>query len=165
LQFTAKKSLAMKWYLFFRLGCAWNLSTFQGAGYVQPLTAAGVSYMINSRNMLLAQLFGNYTFYETTWTLDTLYAGNSGNIRSIRMKDQKIPNTPFGTLYTDYDRELTLNMHLHFIYMFTLFGRGDPHSVYFSHYMSVMFEWNNKQPFTLIRRFFSALNRKLLVKR
>lgn len=148
LQFTAKKNVTSKWYLFFKLGCAWNLSTLKGDGYVQPHTTAGASYIINSRNMLFAQLFGNYTFYETTWIPSDTPPGNRGNGKGngndSPMNDLDLSGTPFVTLYTDYDRELSTNWHLHFIYMFTLFGREDPHSVYNSHYLSILIEWNSE---------------------
>ncbi|MCW8966021.1 MAG: hypothetical protein OQK82_04950 [Candidatus Pacearchaeota archaeon] len=132
--------------LFFKLGCAWNLSSFEGGGYIQPNAAGGATYIINNKTMLLTQLFGSYGIYETTRIPVTIPAGKKGNgrIRDTVLYDATIPDMPFATLFIDVDRELSLSTHIHFMYMLTLFGRGDPVFMNFSHQLSVMIDWNYK---------------------
>jgi hypothetical protein len=140
------KMISSKLYIFIKIGCSWNISNFEGAGYIQPVVTGGTSVSINDKNFLLVQLYGAYSFYETMKMPVPVRAGKNGNGKVIDtlMYDLSIPGTPFASLYCDYDRELSPAIHFHFIYMPVLFGSGKPYSLHLSHRLSIMFEWRRK---------------------
>ena len=142
---TANLALSATWQLFFKFGCAWNLSNFKGGGYLQPNAAGGATCIFNKKSMLLTQLFGSYSFYETARIPVQFPPGKSkkGKKNKPSMNDTTTSDMPFATLYTDYNRELSSGTHIHFMYMLTLFGRGNPISVNLSHQLAVMLDWSN----------------------
>lgn len=129
------------WYLFAKIGGVWNISTVDGAGYLQPLASAGASCELNDRNMLIAHLYGAYSFYESKLISTFVPRGKSGKVDTLFSR-VPVSRTPFATLYGDYDREIVPPLHVHAFYMFSLFKRGEPYTLYRSHQIGISLECN-----------------------
>ena len=133
--------------VFFKIGCSWNISNTEGAGYVQPLVAGGLSIPFKERNLLLFQVFAAYSLYKSTRipVLTTVGRGRWGKkTDTLVTYELSVPRIPFASLYCGYDRELTQHLNMHFYYIATLFGRGRPDSLLLSHQSGILFSWCRK---------------------
>jgi hypothetical protein len=126
-----------------KIGVAWNVSNRKGAGYIQPLAGSSVTWAVNEKNLLLFQLFATYSYYEPmdipVWV--TIQRGKSGKEKDTLSYILSEPEVPYATLYCGFDREMSVHTNVHFYYMVTLFGRGQPHSLSVSHHTGILYTW------------------------
>jgi hypothetical protein len=130
-----------------KIGCSGNISTLEGASYIQPRIATGMSIPFSDRNLLLLQLFAAYSLYKPAAEPVTIVTGRGrwGKKTDTLVTYQLTePRIPLVSLYCGYDRELTSHMNLHFYYMATFFGRGRPDSMQLSHQSGIIFSWSRK---------------------
>lgn len=143
-QFRLRRCNSARLHSFVRIGCSWNISNTEGAGYVQPFAADGMTLAVDERNLLLFHLFAAYSFYKPM-NISVLVPGRGqGKNATVITYELSEPRIPFATLYCGYDRELTLHASFHFYYMAVLFGRGEPGSLLFSHQTGIIFSWRRK---------------------
>jgi hypothetical protein len=147
LQFKINRQIFTNIDAFLKTGCSWNISNTQGAGYVQPLAAAGITMVMNEKKMLIFQLFTSYSFFKPSNVpvLVTVGRGRWGKkTDTLTTYTLSIPRIPFTSLYCGYDWETTLHSNIHFYYMPVLFGRGQPHSLHFSHQTGIILSWSRQ---------------------
>lgn len=144
LQLTLHRNGSARVSAFIKTGCSWTVSNSEGAGYVQPRVAGGMSIPFNERNLLLLQLFAAYSFYNP---MNVPVLTTVGRGRRQKKTDTlvthvlSVPRIPFASFYGGYDRELTQHLSLHLYYTATLFGRGRRDSLLLSHQSGIIFSW------------------------
>ena len=101
--------------------------------------------MLDDVSMMLFQFSGAYSFLRKETVPVLIRAGRSDNSRVMDtvMVDRSVRGIPFMNWYCGYDRELSNRLGMQFYYLGTLFGRGEPQRIRFSHQVGITMGWYN----------------------